>query len=276
MTNLSRSVEAARDAIGVTPAAAIVLGSGLGDFVAQLTGATSVSTAELPGFPASTVAGHAGRLWGGRLGEVPVCVLQGRVHGYEGYALAAVTHAVRVMRALGARTLCLTNAAGAMTRAFRPGDFMLVTDHVNLSAHPFGFLPELRELLPSRRFDYLRALPGDVYSPRLADCARAAASSLGIPLREGVLVYGRGPTYETRAEVSVYRTVGGHAACMSTVPEALVARLVGFEVMAISCISNLGTGLSTEKLRHADVTDIANRVAGPFRRLLAEVVRRSG
>lgn len=264
------------------PRVGIVLGSGLGPFADGLDDARSVATAELPHFPVSTVAGHAGRLVVGRVAGVRVLVQQGRVHGYEGYPMRTVTHAVRLLARLGVRSLLLTNAAGAMRSDLLPGSLLLVRDHVNLSFRPLLDGRDVAELVPPARASAAARLdPGReeggswVYSDRLADTIREAARGLGVPLAEGCLVYGRGPSYETPSEVRLYREVGGDAACMSTVPEAVVARLLGLEVAAISCISNLGTGLSQTPLTHAEVTEIAHQVSGTFRRLLTETVRRA-
>lgn len=274
---LDASIAAAARALDVTPLCGLVLGSGLGGFADTLEDARSVSTGALPHFPASTVTGHAGRLVGGRIAGVPVVVLQGRVHGYEGYPVAMVTWAVRVMAGLGARGLFLTNAAGAMTTALRPGDLMLVRDHVNLSFQRLATTADLRERVPIGRGG-LASVPdplvAGVYDERLASCARQAALDVGVPLREGVLVFGRGPAYETPMEVSLYRRAGD-AACMSTVPEAIAGRLLGLDVLALSCIANLGTGLSATPLSHDEVTEIAGAVSGRFTALVTETVRRA-
>jgi len=214
----------------------------------------------------------------GHMDGVEVLLLQGRVHGYEGYGLAEVTHAVRVMAELGVGGLLLTNAAGAMTTALRPGDLMLVRDHVNLTFRSLATPEDVRSRVGPRRGGGATdgdGPEGDVYSPRVAGHVRAAAGNVGIALRDGVLGYGLGPSYETSAEVRMYRSLGAHAACMSTVPEAVVARLLGLEVSAVSCITNLGTGLSAAPLSHEEVTEIADQVADPFQRLIRETVRRA-
>jgi len=282
------AAEAASAALGIDPDApeaprvGIVLGSGLGPFADGLEDARSVATTDLPHFPASTVAGHAGHLVTGRVSGVPVIVQKGRVHGYEGYPSRSITHALRVLARMGIRSLLLTNAAGAMRSDLRPGSLMLVRDHVNLSFQKLVDDVDARDLVPRERGGGRAAAgPGIdpegswIYSDRLAASAREAARHLGIRLEEGTLSFGRGPSYETPAEVRLYRKVGGDAACMSTVPEAVVARLLGLEVMAMSCISNLGTGLSATPLTHDEVTEIADQVSGTFRRLLTETVRRA-
>jgi purine-nucleoside phosphorylase len=253
----------------------VVLGSGLGAFADAIRGARAVSTADVPGFPASTVPGHAGRLVGGALRGVPVLAFQGRVHGYEGYSEAAVTFGIGVLAVMGARGVILTNAAGAVDPALRRGDLMLVNDHLNLSFRRSTLLARETSNVDGRRAGETKGRPAVVYSERLAHVARLAARDLGIRLREGNLVYGRGPSYETAAEVRMYRKLGGHAACMSTVPEAVAAHDLGLEVLAISCISNLGTGLAREPLRHDDVTEAAAAAGGPFAALLEAIIERA-
>ncbi len=275
------TADAVRDALGLSdeaePRAGVVLGSGLGPFADALDDARAVPTDALPHVPVSTVAGHAGRVVAGRVEGVPVVVLQGRVHRYEGYDAGAVTHMVRVMAALGVRGVVLTNAAGAMRSDLTPGSLMLVADHISLGLTPTIAGGDVASLVPAGRGGARGdALGGDwLYSPRLRAAAHEAAAATGIALREGCLVFGRGPSYETPAEVRLYRWLGGDAACMSTVPEAIAARLSGPEVLAISCISNLGTGLSPHKLTHDEVTEIAGKVSASFRRLLTETVRRA-
>jgi len=259
----------------------VVLGSGLGAFADTLDDARGISTEDIPYFPVSGVSGHAGRLVAGYHEGVPVVVQQGRVHGYEGYGLEEVTHGVRVIRALGADAVILTNAAGSTHTDIRPGDFMLVRSHLNMSFRSLA-LPEdsCAEAGPdgadrSVADGRARSVGHEIYSRRLCEIAESTARELGIRLREGCLVFGRGPSYETAAEVRMYRAIGGHAACMSTVPEAVAAGLAGLEVLAISCISNLGTGLSAGRLSHDEVTEMAGRVAASFETLIKEIIRRA-
>jgi purine-nucleoside phosphorylase len=259
------------------PVVGVILGSGLGPFADEVDACRSVPTSELPHVPASTVAGHAGRLVSGSIAGVPALVLQGRVHEYEGYSFEEITTGVRVMAALGVRGLVLTNAAGSVRRELSPGSILLVRDHVRVGFEPvlrIGRHPALGKGDVSGRVT-VPATGEAIYSERLLASAREAGRILGIALEEGRLVYSRGPTYETAAEVRWYRWLGGHAACMSTVSEAIVGRLLGCEVVALSCITNYGTGLSRNPLTHDEVTDIANQVSGDFRRLLKETIRRA-
>jgi purine-nucleoside phosphorylase len=262
---------------GKPPVVGVILGSGLGPFADELEEARSIPTAELPHFPTSTVAGHAGRLVAGSVGGVRALVLKGRVHEYEGYSFGEITTGVRVMAALGVRGLFLTNAAGSVRRELSPGSILLVRDHVRPGFDAVLRSARSRELAEGVAFG--RATTPGVetgpYSERLQAITREAARELRIGLEEGRLVYSRGPSYETAAEVRWYRWMGGHAACMSTVSEAIAGRLLGCEVVALSCITNYGTGLSRSELTHDEVTTIANQVSGDFRRLLTETIRRA-
>ncbi len=275
---LLESVRVIKRELGIEPVAGIVLGSGLGPFADALDDARAISTEYVPHFPVSGVPGHAGRLVAGFVKGVPVLAQQGRVHGYEGYPLRQITHGVRVMGALGANGVIITNAAGSAHPGYGPGEFMLVRDHLDLAFRTLAVPEDLADCVPRARggsADAADPLARGVYSRRLAEIAIAAARDLGIGLREGCLVYGRGPSYETAAEIRMIRRIGGHAACMSSVPEAVTAALLGLEVLAVSCITNLGTGLSSHALSHEEVTTMTARVADAFQRLLSEIVWRA-
>jgi purine-nucleoside phosphorylase len=213
------------------------------------------------------VHGHAGRLALGHWQGVPVAALSGRSHRYEGYTLDRVTFAVRVMHALGARTLLFTNAVGAMNPEYRPGDLMLAIDHIN-SIGKRGLFT--REELTARRAG--RPVAG-YYSPRLREELLAAARRVGVCLHRGVLMGGLGPAYETAAEVRMATNLGADVACMSTVHEVMLAAQLGAEAASISCITNRATGLSAGPLAHSEVTEVADRVAGSLRRILEEFLR---
>jgi purine-nucleoside phosphorylase len=252
------------------PAVALILGSGLGPLAKTLDDAASVSTAELPHYPESTVEGHAGRIVFGRLRGVPVVALAGRVHGYEGYPPWRVTFPVRVLSALGARKLFITNASGSVRKEFAPGDLMLITDQIH-----FSFRSPLRgwnreDLAP--RFVDLE----EPYDRRALTLAEEAARDLGIPVRRGVLFSSLGPAYETASEVRMIRRLGGDVACMSTAPEVIVARQLGMRVFGVSCVTNHATGLSAGPLSHDEVTETADRVRSVFSRLVGEIVARWG
>jgi purine-nucleoside phosphorylase len=214
----------------------LVLGSGLGPLADQIEQADMIPYAEIPHFPTSTVAGHAGRLVLGVLGGAPVCAMQGRFHFYEGYSLQQVTFPIRVMRRLGVRTLILTNAAGGVKTTFEVGDLMLIEDHINLVGmsghHPL--IGPNDEAFGTRFPPMNRA-----YTSRLRHLAARVAESEGLTLRRGVYLYLAGPNFETPAEIRFARTIGADAVGMSTVPEAIVAHHAGMEVLAVSSITNL-------------------------------------
>ncbi|MGH7743114.1 MAG: purine-nucleoside phosphorylase [Candidatus Eiseniibacteriota bacterium] len=246
---------------------AITLGSGLGAVAGALSGATRVPTREIPHWPASTVAGHEGALVFGRLGAVPTVVLAGRSHRYEGYALSRVTFAVRVMRALGARVALFTNAVGAIHPELAPGDLMLAVDHINFIGRR-GLLNAAE--LKSRGAARAHASP---YSPRLAAQLEHAALDAGVVLRRGTLLGGLGPSYETAAEIRMAEMAGADAVCMSTVHEVSLAAELGLECASISCVSNRATGLSAQRLTHAEVQEVAGRAAERLARLLEAYAR---
>jgi purine-nucleoside phosphorylase len=214
------------------------------------------------------VAGHAGKLVLGYWGSMPVAVLAGRAHRYEGYGLDRVTLPIRVFRALGARVLVLTNAVGAIRRGLLPGSLMLVRDHLNFHGTRGLFLPgELPEAPPRGPFG-----PRPIYAERLVRVIRDTAAALRLPLAEGVLMGGFGPSYETASEILAARAWGADAACMSTVTEALVGAGIGLETAAVSCVTNAATGLSTTPLTHEEVTEVADRATQSLRRLLEEAL----
>jgi purine-nucleoside phosphorylase len=246
----------------LVPRIALTLGSGLGGVVESIEHAVVLQTAELPHWPRSTVVGHAGRLAIGTWRGVPVVALAGRSHRYEGYTLDKVTFGVRVMHALGARTMVFTNAVGAIHRELEPGDVMLATGHINFIGKRGLFAPAE---LPARA---MGRLVGDTYSPRLRAALLTAAHESGVDLHQGVLMGGLGPTYETAAEIRFARAIGADVACMSTVHEVTLAAQLGCEAASISCITNKGTGLSTTRLVHDEVTEVADRVSHELRAIL--------
>jgi purine-nucleoside phosphorylase len=260
-------VRAIRGRTDLEPRVGLTLGSGLGGVMTALEQPTVFPTAELPHWPRSTVAGHAGRLGLGWWQGVPVVALAGRSHRYEGYSLDRVTLAVRVMRSLGARTLLFTNAVGAIHREFAPGELMLATDHINFIGRRGLFTTaELAERRAGRR-------AASYYSPRLREALVAAAARAGVRLHRGTLMGGQGPTYETAAEIRMASALGADVACMSTVHEVTVAAELGCEAASLSCITNLATGISETPLTHEEVTVIADRGAVGLRRILEEFLR---
>ncbi len=273
MTELERVRAAAAYVAGRTdlrPRIGLILGSGLGDLAEQMTEAVAVPYGEIPHLPHSTVMGHKGRLIAGKLAGVPVWAMQGRIHYYEGYSMLEVVRPVRVLRELGVATLIVTNAAGGLNPAFRPGDLMLITDHINL----FGANPLLgpnEDAFGPRFPDMTYA-----YDPELRAVARSVAEREGVSVQEGVYMGLSGPTYETPAEIRAFRTLGADAVGMSTVPEVIAARHMGVRVLGISCISNMAAGMLPQPLNHIEVMETTARVAREFVRLIKGVVAALG
>jgi purine-nucleoside phosphorylase len=266
-----RTVEAGehvRCHLGVFPEVVTVLGSGLGAFADRLTDAASLDYAAIPHWPAPTVVGHAGRLVVGTSGSRRVAVLAGRSHVYEGLSLDDVTFGVRVAAWLGAKILILTNAAGGMNPDFSVGDLMVIDDHINFMGRNPLIGPNDNRLGP--RFPDM----SEVYSLRLRSLARAAARAIGQRVQHGVYVAVTGPNYETPAEISAFRSLGADAVGMSTVPEAIVARHMGLEVLGLSCISNLAAGMLPQPLSEHEVLETTARVRDRFIALLEQVLER--
>jgi purine-nucleoside phosphorylase len=235
------------------PTLAIVLGSGFHHVLTELQVEQKISYAKIPGFPKPTVSGHAGELYFGTLGGTPVMVLSGRAHFYEGHPMERVTFAVRTLAAYGIRDLLLTNAAGGLNKKFHAGDFMMLTDHINL----MGTNPLQGEAIPGLpRFVDLT----QTYDLGLSRLLQAAASECKIKLQAGVYLAVSGPSYETPAEIRAFARLGADAVGMSTVPEAIVGRQCGVNVAAVSCITNLAAGISKENLSHAEVLETAEKV----------------
>jgi len=245
------------------PTLAIVLGSGFHHVPAELQVEKKIPCARIPGFPVPTVPGHAGEVYFGRLDGTPVLVLGGRVHFYEGRSMDRVTFAVRALAAFGIRDLLLTNAAGGINRSFRPGDFMVLADHINF----MGTNPLRGGPVPGRpRFVDLT----EVYDARLNTLLFRAGKSCKLKLRRGVYLAVSGPSYETPAEIRAFGRLGADAVGMSTVPEAVVARQCGLNVAAISCITNRAAGVGRGKLSHAEVLETAGRVKTLAAKLLKQ------
>ena len=272
MTDASALVEEAandlRRRIGEPPQIAVVLGSGLGDFTASLRDAISISYADIPNWPLSRVIGHAGTLVVGALGGRRVAALSGRAHFYEGHSLQTAAFATRVAGRLGVRTIVLTNAAGGINRAFKPGTLMVIDDHINLMGSSPLFGPNDERLGP--RFPDMT----EAYSKRLRQIADAAAASRGLAVAHGIYAAMHGPSYETPAEIRFLRTIGADAVGMSTVPETIAARHMGIEVLGISCITNPAAGVLPQPLVHDDVMGVARRVRGDFSALLEAIIER--
>jgi purine-nucleoside phosphorylase len=250
------------------PRVAVVLGSGLGGFADDFEDAVAIPYEDIPGFVRSTAQGHAGRLVAGRIDQVPILAMQGRVHYYEGYSMEEVTFAIRTFKLLGIKTLLLTNAAGGINVQLSQGALMVISDHLNL----MGVNP-LRGANDERfgpRFPDMSA----VYSPALQEIVVEEARALGLELRRGIYAALSGPNYETPAEIHLLRNCGADAVGMSTVPEAIVARQMDMEVLGISCITNMASGISDEPINHDEVMETGNRVRSSFTQLLRRVVSR--
>jgi xanthosine phosphorylase len=253
---------------GLRPRVGVVLGSGLGAVADAVAEPVVIDYADLPGFPRPTVAGHGGSAVLGRIGDVPVAVLQGRAHVYEGGDLDAVRTPVRALRAAGADILVLTNAAGSLRREVGPGRLMLITDHINLSGVNVLAGPNDEEIGP--RFPSLR----DAYDPELRALLSTAAGELGTELAEGVYLAVSGPTFETPAEIRAFERLGADAVGMSTVHETAVARHCGLRVAAISAITNLAEGMNPEPLSHEQTLRDAQRAADDLAPLLVRLVEK--
>ena len=261
---LEKWVRAVREVTDFTPEIGIVLGSGLGGFARLVDRKAEVSYDSLPGFPVSTVAGHAGKLIFGYVRSVPVVVMQGRVHYYEGYSMNEVVAPIRLMGLLGARKLLLTNAAGGVNTSFIPGDLMLITDHISAFV-PSPLRGENPQELGPRFPDMSR-----VYDIEMGRAVLEAGEKLGESLQQGVYLQWQGPNYETPAEIRMFRTLGADAVGMSTVCEAIAARHMGLRVCAISCITNMACGILPQPLSHEEVQQTANRVKDKFQALVLE------
>jgi len=248
------------------PKAALILGSGLGDYADEIRIEQTIDYTQIEGFPTSTVAGHKGRFVFGYVKEVPVVIMQGRVHYYEGYPMADVVLPTRLMGLMGAKKLILTNAAGGLNPDYKPGDFMLITDHITTGI-PSPLIGANPEELGVRFPDM-----SEVYNGELCSIIKREAEKLGIRLQEGVYVQLTGPAYETPAEVRMCRIWGGDAVGMSTACEAMAAHHMGMKVCGISCITNMAAGLSSGQLDHKEVQETADRVAVQFKQLISATI----
>lgn len=263
---LMKCLASVREKTDFVPEAGLILGSGLGEFADEIEIADTISYTEIEGFPVSTVKGHAGRFVFGYVEKTPVVIMQGRVHYYEGYPMQDVVLPTRLMGMMGAKKILLTNAAGGCNESFRPGDLMIITDHITTGVPSPLIGPNLEEI--GTRFPDM----SEVYSKRLQEIIRSCAAKLGLEMQEGVYVQFTGPNYETPAEVRLAQIWGGDAVGMSTACEAMAARHMGLEVCGISCITNMAAGISKAELDHKEVQETADRVAKDFKALVAQVV----
>ena len=248
------------------PTLGIILGSGLGGLVDVITGKTVIPYSAIPHFPQSTVPGHAGNLVIGRIGATTVVAMQGRFHYYEGFTMDQVTYPLYVMKQLGVTGLIVTNACGGVNRSFTPGDLMLITDHISFMA-PNPLIGHNDERFGPRFPDMTEA-----YSRRLMAKARQTAEHLGFSLQQGVYALFSGPCFETAAEIRAFAALGADAVGMSTVPETILANYLGLEVLGISCITNMATGIAEKKHSHADVLQTANEASAKLCALVQKMV----
>jgi purine-nucleoside phosphorylase len=261
-----------RSKTSLQPKLALILGSGLGDFASHVTDSVAIPYSEIPHFPQSTVEGHSGRLVLGTIAGVPVAVMQGRVHAYEGYSTPQVTFPIRVLGLLGVEQLVVTNAAGGINPRYGQGAIVTISDHINLTGtnaalgrnEPrFGLLPNSGQ----RFFDMSTA-----YSPRLRKLASEEATRQGWTLDEGVYIAVLGPSYETPAEIRAFRTLGADLVGMSTVHEVIVARHMGIEVLGLSVVTNMAAGVLDQPINHEEVMETGKRIAAQFTSLLTALI----
>lgn len=263
-----RAAKFIRSKTKLRPKVAVVLGSGLGAFADDLKDAIRIPYERIPGFPRSTAIGHAGNLVIGKAAGIPVAVMQGRVHFYEGYSLQDVIFPVRVLGRLGIRAVVLTNAAGGINLSLKQGAFVVLRDHINLQGSNPLVGPNDERFGP--RFPDMT----EVYAKGYREIAVKEAQRLGLQVSEGVYVALTGPSYETPAEIRCLRTLGADVVGMSTVPEAIAARHMGIEVLGISCVTNMAAGVLENPLNHEEVLETGDRVSGQFIALLQAVLPR--
>ncbi|NUM35571.1 MAG: purine-nucleoside phosphorylase [Candidatus Brocadiae bacterium] len=245
----------------------VILGSGLGTFAEHLSNKTEIPYKDIAHFPLSTVQGHAGKLVLGEIEGKTLAVMSGRFHFYEGYNMQQVVYPIRVLGKLGIKSLIVTNAAGGINKSFVPGDLMLIDDHINLLGTNPLIGPNLDDFGP--RFPDMTT----AYTPSLKEKALAAAQTNDLPLKRGVYIAITGPSYETPSEIKMMRILGADAVGMSTVPEVIVARQMGINVLGISCITNMAAGILNQPLSHVEVFETAEKTKHKFVSLLKEIVK---
>lgn len=266
METFQEAAEHISTVIGCTPQFGIILGSGLGSFADLLTDRVELAYHDIPHFPPSTVEGHEGKIVSGLFGNIPILIMQGRLHYYEGYTMEQVAFPIRCLLQLGIENLIVTNASGSVDTAFQPGDLMLIRDHIKLIGDSPLRGPNFDTFGP--RFNDM----SDPYAKEIRELAIRCAEDLQIELKEGVYFYMTGPSYETASEVKAVNILGGNAVGMSTVPEVIVAAHGGMKILGISCIANLGTGISTTPLSHQEVVEAGLKVQEKFSRLLKHIL----
>ena len=270
MSEFEKAEEAARFIASKTPlkpVVGLVLGSGLGAFADSLERAVKIPYGQIPHFPTSTAIGHSGQLVIGTCQGTPVAVMAGRVHYYEGYSMDQVVFPVRVLGLFGVKILVMTNAAGSVNVVYKPGELMVIADHINhLGTNPL--MGPNDERFGERFFDMSEA-----YDPKLREIAEKACWSAGVTVRHGVYIAFTGPSYETPAEIKMCRTLGADAVGMSTVPEVIAARHMGIRVLGISCITNMAAGLLKKKLDHREVLDVGEKLKASLLDVLGRIIQ---
>lgn len=267
---INRAYESIKERIPFVPKIALILGSGLGDYADGIDVKEIIDYHDIDGFPVSTVLGHKGRFVFGYVNSVPVVIMQGRVHYYEGYSMTDVVLPARLMKKMGAEILFLTNASGGINYNFKAGDFMLMTDHISTFI-PNPLIGANIEQLGTRFPDM-----SEVYNKELNQIIRDSADCLDIHIQEGVYVQLTGPSYECPAEIRMLRTLGADAVGMSTVCEAIAANHMGMKICGISCVSNLACGITDKPLTHEEVQETADAAAPLFKKLITESITRMG
>ncbi len=267
MQKIAESAEYIGSRLPETPKIAIILGSGLGPLVDDLDGQVEMDYRDIPHFPVSTVEGHAGKLVYGKLGGKAVLAMKGRFHYYEGYDVSQVVYHIRVFKMLGIDNLLVTNAAGGLNIGFKPGDIMLITDHISF------FAPSPLRGANLDQFGVRFPDMSQAYAKSLQQIAKKAAQEAGVNLQEGIYAFTQGPMFETPAEIKALRTLGADAVGMSTVPEVIAAVHAGMKVMGLSCITNMAAGILDQPLSHEEVMITAKEVEKKFSALVKNIIR---
>lgn len=272
--NIYQNIQAAADFVktktSVIPKVGLILGSGLGMYVDNIENKTIIPYEEIPGFHQTTVEGHTGRLIIGEINGVAVATLQGRYHAYEGHDMDTVVLPTRVLAMLGAEFLILTNAAGGINEKYRPGDLVSISDHINLTGRNPLVGPNLSELGP--RFPDMTM----AYDPEIRSLMQEVAKEQNFNLHEGIYTSLLGPTYETPAEIKMLKIIGSDMVGMSTVPESIAANHLGMRVVGVSCITNMAAGMTSEKLDHSEVKEVASLATEKFANLLSGTIAKIG
>lgn len=267
MDKIIESYNFIKDRVTYVPDVAVILGSGLGSLADEVTDRTEIKYADIPNFPVSTVKGHAGKFVCGKLAGKKVLMMQGRFHYYEGYDMKKVTFPVRVMKKMGINKLVVTNAAGGVNTSFKPGDLMLITDHVNLAFNNPLIGKNIDDMGP--RFPDM----SEAYSKKFIEIAEKSAKKVNVDTVKGVYCILTGPSYETPAEIKMVRYMGADAVGMSTVPEVICAKHCNMDVLGISCITNMASGILKKPLNHSEVIETSNMVKDKFISLVRQIIK---